>query len=412
MVAPRNAQRRLIDVLVRGRIGTAVSREAAAEAERIVAWLRLPAIGLIALGQGVESPNPDTGFTIVLLLFTAWSLATLVWVHVRTVSPRLALAATGVDLVAFTALALLSGGAFSHVRLAFFFVPVTVAFRFRPAVTLLAAIVTTAAYTSQAFAHSAATQPGARRFIVTQAGFLAWLGLACFILSLMLARRTELVARLASSRARLLAQALTAEQRERRALAESLHDHALQNLLSARHELEDVADELPDPALRRADEALTATVDQLRDAVFELHPYVLEQAGLEAALRSVAQRAAAQGHLALQLHLAADGSNAHDQLLFSAARELLANVVRHADASTVTLRLAHVGDELRFAVEDDGRGFPPEQLAERLAEGHVGLASQRVRVEAAGGTMTIASIPGEGTRVEIRVPANGADDGR
>jgi hypothetical protein len=52
-----------------------------------------------------------------------WSLATLVWVHVRTVSPRLALAATGVDLVAFTALALLSGGAFSHVRLAFFVGP-------------------------------------------------------------------------------------------------------------------------------------------------------------------------------------------------------------------------------------------------------------------------------------------------
>ena len=407
MSRPRDAQRRLIDVVVRGRIGNAVSREAAAEAERIVAWLRLPAIGLIALGQGVESPNPDTGFTIVLALFTAWSLATLVWVHVRTVSPRLALAATGVDLVAFTALALLSGGAFSHVRLAFFVVPVTVAFRFRPAVTLLAAIVTTAAYVSQAFAHSAASQPGARRFIVTEAGFLAWVGLACFILSLMLARRTELVARLATSRARLLAQALNAEQRERRALAESLHDHALQNLLSARHELEDVAESVPEPALRRADEALTQTVDQLRDAVFELHPYVLEQAGLEAALRSVAQRAASQGHLALRLDLAANGASANDQLLFSAARELLTNVVRHAEAATVTLRLAHVDDELQFVVEDDGRGFPPEQLPDRLAQGHVGLASQRVRVEAAGGTMTIASIPGEGTRVEIRVPSNG-----
>ncbi len=409
MVGARDAQRGLIEVIVRGRFGTAVSREAAAEAERVVAWLRLPAIALIALGQGVESPSPDTGFKVTLALFTVWSLATLVWVHVRAVSPRLALAATGVDVVAFTALALLSGGAFSHVRLAFFLVPVTVAFRFRPAVTGLAAIVTTAAYVSQAFAHSAATQPGARRFILTQAGFLAWVGLACFILSAMLARRTELVARLASSRSRLLAQALTAEQRERKALAESLHDHALQNLLSARHDLEDVAESLPDEALRRADDALTETVEQLRDAVFELHPYVLEQAGLPAALRAVAQRAAAQGHLALRLDLAADGANPNDQLLFSAARELLSNVVRHADATTVTLRLAHVGPELRFVVEDDGRGFPAEQLPERLAQGHVGLASQRVRVEAAGGTMTIASIPGEGTRVEIRVPANGAD---
>ena len=409
MVSARDVQRGLIEVVVRGRIGTAVSREAAAEAERVVAWLRLPAIALIALGQGVESPNPDSGFTIVLALFTAWSLATLVWVHVRAVSPKLALAATGVDVVAFTALALLSGGAFSHVRLAFFLVPVTVAFRFRPAVTGVAAIVTTAAYVSQAFAHSAANEPGARRFILTQAGFLAWVGLACFILSLMLARRTELVARLATSRSRLLAQALTAEQRERRALAESLHDHALQNLLSARHELEDVAETRSDPALRRADEALTQTVDQLRDAVFELHPYVLEQAGLPSALRSVAKRAAAQGHLTLRLDLDADGANSHDQLLFSAARELLTNVVRHAEATTVTLRLAQVGPDLQFVVEDDGQGFPTERLPERLAQGHVGLESQRVRVEAAGGTMTIASLPGEGTRVEIRVPANGAD---
>src|SRR4029453_2155633 len=114
----------------------------------------------------------------------------------------------------------------------------------------------------------------------------------------------------------------------------------LQNPPPERHELEDVAESVPEPALRRADEALTVTVDQLRDAVFELHPYVLEQAGLAAALRSVAQRAASQGHLALRLDLAADGTNANDQLLYSAARELLANVVRHADASTVTLRLA------------------------------------------------------------------------
>jgi two-component system NarL family sensor kinase len=56
-------------------------------------------------------------------------------------------------------------------------------------------------------------------------------------------------------------------------------------------------------------------------------------------------------------------------------------------------------------VEDDGRGFPPDRLAERLADGHVGLASQRVRVEAAGGSMAIASRPRRGTRVEIRLPA-------
>ena len=60
-------------------------------------------------------------------------------------------------------------------------------------------------------------------------------------------------------------------------------------------------------------------------------------------------------------------------------------MVRHAEATTVTLRLAQVGPDLQFVVEDDGRGFAPERLPERLAQGHVGLESQRVRVEAAGG---------------------------
>src|SRR6185503_12983755 len=153
----------------------------------------------------------------------------------------------------------------------------------------------TAAYVIQASAHPAASQPEAARFIVTQAGFLAWVGVACVLLSMLLARRTELVERLADERSRLLADALEAEQRERKTLAEALHDHAIQNLLSVRHELEEAEEAQPHPALERADAALLDTVRQLRDAVFDLHPYVLEQAGLEAALRSLAQRAAMRG---------------------------------------------------------------------------------------------------------------------
>ena len=93
-----------------------------------------------------------------------------------------------------------------------------------------------------------------------------------------------------------------------------------------------------------------------------------------------------------------------EQLVFSAARELLANVVQHARASHVLVRLAGTNGEVELVVQDDGRGFPPERLAEQLADGHVGLASQRVRIEAAGGTMDVASAPDGGTRVAIRLP--------
>ena len=361
---------------------------------------------MLGLGEGLAHPNrEETAFVVALVVYFAWSLAALGWVYLRPVSQRWALAATGVDIVAISILAVLSGGAFSHARLAFFLVPVTVAFRFRPSITAIAAVVTTIAYVLEATAHPAASQPEAARFILTQAGFLAWVGLACALLSLLLSRRTEDVNRLAEERAQLLADALEAEQRERRLLAEALHDHALQNLLSARHELEEAAETVPHPALDRADGALVETVGQLRDAVFELHPYVLEEAGLRAALRSIAQQAAGRAGLDLELDLRYGDRHAREPLLFSATRELVGNVVRHAGASRLAVRLVDDGDELELVVEDDGRGFPPERLAGRLAEGHVGLASQRIRIEAAGGFMDIVSAPGHGTRVAIRVPA-------
>jgi two-component system NarL family sensor kinase len=388
-----------------GPTGAASSGDWAAQAERVVEWLRLPAIGLLALGQGLTHPNPEqTGFLVTLVAFSAWAGGLLAWVHLRPPGPRLALVATAVDIAAISTLAVLSGGAFSHARLAFFLVPVTVAFRFRPTTTAAAGLVTTAAYVVQAVAHPASDEPQAARFIVTQAGFLAWLGLACFALSLLLANRTELVERLAEERSHLLAETLSAEQRERKALAEALHDHALQNLLSARHELEEANEAAPHAALERADAALLETVGQLRDAVFELHPYVLEEAGLEAALRSIAQHAAGRAGFDLRLDLRSGPRHPGEQLVFSAAREVVSNVVRHAEASRVTVSLAEIDDVLELVVEDDGRGFPPERLAERLADGHVGLASQRVRIEAAGGRMDVDSTPGEGTRVSIRVP--------
>jgi two-component system, NarL family, sensor kinase len=384
----------------------ASSGEATAEAERAVAWLRLPAVGLIALGASLDHPNPERfWFLVTLVLFSAWSVGVLAYVHLHPAGERFALVATAIDIAAIGILAVLSGGAYSHARLAFFLVPVAVAFRFRPSITAIAVVVTTATYVIQAAAHPAASLPDAVRFIATQAGYLAWVGVACVMLSQLLEGRTELAARLAADRSRLLTDALEAEQRERKALAEALHDHAIQNLLSARHELEEAGEAVTHPALARADDALVAAAGQLREAVFDLHPYVLEAAGLEAALRSIANEAAARGRLRLRLDLRCPDRHDGDQLVFSAARELLANVVRHAEAKGVDLRRVETNGQLVLVVEDDGRGFPPERPSERLADGHIGLAAQRVRIESAGGRMEVFSAPGEGTRVEVRVPA-------
>lgn len=166
------------------------------------------------------------------------------------------------------------------------------------------------------------------------------------------------------------------------------------------------------PRARAGPKTATTPTAVRREAVFDLHPYVLEAAGLEAARRSVAQEAAARGRFRLRLDLHGHGVHAQDQLVFSAARELLTNVVRHAGASFVDVRLEERNGELVLVVGDDGCGVPAGRPEERLADGHIGLAAQRVRVEAAGGHMELLSTPGGGTRVELRVPGRAQGNGR
>lgn len=385
---------------------TELAEAAAAETERIVGWLRLLAIALIGVGEEVAGGGPtEAGFLEAIAAYSVWGLSAVAWAYLRPVKPWFVLAGTAIDVVAITALVSLSGGAFSDARAAYFLIPIAVAFRFRPLFTAVASVVTIAAYLTQAFADSASSREGAERFIALHAGYLAWVGLAAVLLSYVLARRTQRVAELAAARQHLLADALTADARERRVLAEGLHDHAIQNLLSARHELEEATEEAPHPALWRADAALSETVKELREAVFELHPFVLEQAGLEAALRAVGQRAGRQGGFRLHLDLEHVGPSPQDPLLLATARELLANAVQHAGARNVWLRLGHGDSCLWLSVRDDGAGFDPGSLAGRLSAGHVGLATNRERITSAGGSFEIRAAPGQGTSVEIRVPA-------
>ena len=378
---------------------------AATETERLVAWLRVPAIVLIAAGHGLAHPNPNNdAFFTAIVVFGAWSAAVLAYVYLREVTLGFSIVAIAVDVGAITTLAVLSGGAFSQARLAYFLVPIAVAFRFRPSFTAAAAASTIVAYVLQASLHSAASQPEAPRFIAVHAGYLLWTGAAAVLLSYVLAARTERVAELAAVRQRLLADALSAEERERQLLAEQLHDHAIQNLLSVGHELQEVGEGNDHPALSRAEGTLAETVHELREAMFELHPYVLEQAGLRAALPAIGRRAARRGGFRLDCDLRYGGPHLHEHLLVSVARELLVNAAKHSNASQVALRLVHENGEVVLVVRDNGQGFDAEDLPDRLARGHIGLASQRMRVESVGGRLEIDSAPGRGTTAVVHLP--------
>src|SRR5262245_6607668 len=113
------------------------------ETERRVAWLRLAAVPLLAAGESLPHPNTaTTAFYVALSVFAAFATCVLWHVYHSRVGRGFALAVTVADIVSITTLALLSGGGYSPARLAFFLVPVAVAFRFRPPLTALAAATT------------------------------------------------------------------------------------------------------------------------------------------------------------------------------------------------------------------------------------------------------------------------------
>ena len=199
--------------------------------------------------------------------------------------------------------------------------------------TASVAAASTVVYVLQAAPHPSRSSSGALSFVLVQAAYLAWLGLALALLSLLLARRDAAVRLLSAQRQRLVAEALTAEERERRQLAQDLHDGAIQNLLAARHDLDVAAQADPGGAEARAHAAITATVAELRGAVADLHPYLLEQAGLAAAIGQSARAAAERAGFALELDLTEGEPGPNDRAVLRCTSELLANVARHASAT-------------------------------------------------------------------------------
>ena len=398
------------------RAASAPAQEETIRAELGMAILRVALVPLVAIGQAnVERPGPPDSdlFGPLLALVGVWAVGLLI-AHLLAAAghlpwlPRLARLEPVVDLVAIAALTYTSGGPYSEARLAFFALPLVAAFRLRPALTIAWATAAVLAYVLISLPHPATRTRADLDTIGAHALYLAWAGAAAVVLSALLGARDRRIRAAADERGRLLAQALTAEERERARLAEVLHDEAIQNLLLARHELRDHHRRHDEDSYRRADDALAATVDQLRGEIFELHPYVLDHAGLRAALTAHAETAARRADAQAQVEIdEASLTAGQEQLVLSLARELLANAARHSHASSISLRLRSQPDAVELVVADDGRGFSAERQADAVAHGHLGLATGAERAVAAGGSFDVASAPGAGTTVTVRLPQTG-----
>jgi two-component system, NarL family, sensor kinase len=376
-----------------------------AAGEHRVAWLRIAAVGLIAAAERLPHPVPNEhAFDIGAIVVLGYALAALAFAYRGSLDRRFALGTTALDVLSITVLAYLSGGAFSDARLAYFLIPISVAFRFGWRITLTATALVVGAYDLQAATHPARHVKHALGFVAVQTGYLAWIGVAAALFSGLLSARTERLIRLARGRKQLLADVMTAEDRERRDLAEALHDHAIQNLLAARQDIDDALKTRPAPELERARSALAESVADLRGAIFELHPHVLQQAGLEPALKAVAERASRRSGFDVDFYVEVTRRSPDEALLLGAAREFLANAGRHAQASKVTVTLAEEDGDTVLTIADDGVGFDPVAIDRFVATAHIGLLSQRERIEASGGRLDIVSAPGRGTVVTARLP--------
>ncbi len=249
--------------------------------------------------------------------------------------------------------------------------------------------------------------------MLLRSGVLAALAVGAMLLTRVQRARVGAIGGLAVERSRLLDESLQIEARERRDLAERVHDGALQYVLAARQELED-AREYDDPAsFDRVEEALRESSQLLRSIMTELHPAVLEQSGLAAALRELTRTVAARGGFAVDLDVDGwppDVRTLADPVLFASARELLTNVVKHAGATHVQVHLALSDGTARLAVVDDGCGIEAGVLAQRLAEGHIGVASQRARLDAVGGRLHLGPGPVGGTVAVVEVAVGNSGD--
>jgi nitrate/nitrite-specific signal transduction histidine kinase len=198
--------------------------------------------------------------------------------------------------------------------------------------------------------------------------------------------------------------------RERERLARDLHDSVTQSLYSLTLWIEAGQRSLRTRDLERIEEYLARLGEGTRQAirdmrllVYELRPPVLEREGLVGALRerldAVEKRSGIEAQLLIEGQV--ECSIGMERELYHIAQEALNNVLKHAESSEVTVRL-HADDGcVELEIADDGCGFDRDAVADK---GGMGLVNMRQRAEELGGSLSILSSPGKGTRIHVSIP--------
>ncbi|HTM03424.1 MAG TPA: ATP-binding protein [Vicinamibacterales bacterium] len=216
---------------------------------------------------------------------------------------------------------------------------------------------------------------------------------------------------------RLSAQLITAQEDERRTIARELHDEVGQVLTAIKMELS-VAQRAIDSAgvpgrpLQSAQTITDSALHSVRDLSRLLHPSLLDDLGLPAAVRAYTGRFSERHGIRVDLQV--EGMDARIEGRLEAAvyrimQESLTNIARHAGVTTCRIRLVRSGDRLQLTVQDDGRGFDPREREGATSRRGLGLIGMRERATQFGGRFILDSAPGRGTRVSVDFPVTDAE---
>lgn len=216
------------------------------------------------------------------------------------------------------------------------------------------------------------------------------------------ARKNRALAARERQLARMSQRLLSAQDEERRRIARSLHDELIQTLAAIKLHLLPVKDRLGEDAHRQTTSMIDEAIGQTRTLAYSIRPPLLDDLGLVASLERMAETVADEA--AIEVVVTSEYERRFpipvESLLFHTAQEALQNVVRHAKASCVSIDVAQEGLLARMSVQDDGIGFRSDEPR------GLGLCGIQERLDVSGGSMTLETAPGRGTRMVVEVPCD------
>lgn len=213
------------------------------------------------------------------------------------------------------------------------------------------------------------------------------------------AARTKVIVQQDEQRKVLLHRMLGATEDERRRLARELHDEIAQLLTVIQLSLHNTGVDNAD--MRRANQLLARTQQEIHRIIHDLRPALLDDLGLATAMKSYADDHLKRQGLTVNLEIddALPSRPEIETVIFRIYQELVTNILRHAHAENVSVELYQADGTLVLDVEDDGDGFDPDAKS-----GSAGLTGMRERAALVNGAISFESEAGQGTHVRVEIP--------